>query len=119
MVASTDRRAIGPIDGPDEHPRRLSSFPPISSTKPERPQRRNQPDFDKNPDWCLLGRQPPAHYHAVAARARRLQTEATTPRLKQYLEEMIAQSEQLAGEVQEYFGNGAGLMRRSARPKFG
>ena len=66
-----------------------------------------------------MGRQPPAHYHAVAARARRLQTEATTPRLKQYLEEMIAQSEQLAGEVQEYFGNGAGLVRRSARPKFG
>jgi hypothetical protein len=62
---------------------------------------RDSADFDKSPEWCQLeGRQPPAHYHAVAARARRLQTEATTPRLKQYLQEMIAQSERLAGAVE-------------------
>jgi hypothetical protein len=42
------------------------------------------------------------HYRAVAARARRLQTEVTTPRLKQYLADMIARSEQLAGEMDDF-----------------
>ena len=41
-----------------------------------------------------------AYYRTAAARARRLQAEATTPRLKQYLGEVIARCERLAGEVE-------------------
>jgi hypothetical protein len=102
MVASTDRLGIS----------RRTYSPSIGGTKRGRPDCRNQADFDKSPEWCLLGRQPPAHYQAVAARARRLQTEATTPRLKQYLEEMIAQCERLVGEVEEQLGNGANQVWR-------
>ena len=40
---------------------------------------------------------------------------ATTPSLKQYLADMIAQSERLAEEVVECIGNGAVEMQRSAR----
>jgi len=40
-----------------------------------------------------------AYYRTAAARARRLQAEATTPRLKQYLRELVARCEQLAGEI--------------------
>jgi hypothetical protein len=40
-----------------------------------------------------------AYYRTAAARARRLQAEATTPRLKKYLGEVIARCEQLAGKV--------------------
>jgi hypothetical protein len=37
-----------------------------------------------------------AYYRTAAARARRLQADATTPRLKQYLGQVIAQCERLA-----------------------
>jgi hypothetical protein len=37
-----------------------------------------------------------AHYSAAAARARKLHAEATTPRMKQYLQELIAKCEGLA-----------------------
>ena len=37
-----------------------------------------------------------AYYHAAAARARKLHAEATTPRLKRYLQELIAKCEGLA-----------------------
>jgi len=40
-----------------------------------------------------------AYYRAAAARARRLQADATTPRLKQYLRELIARCERLEGEI--------------------
>ena len=40
-----------------------------------------------------------AYYRTAAARARRLQAEATTPRLKQYLRELVARCERLAGEI--------------------
>ena len=40
-----------------------------------------------------------AYYRTAAARARRLQAEVTTPRLKQYLRELIARCERLAGEI--------------------
>ena len=40
-----------------------------------------------------------AYYRTAAARARRLQAEATTPRLKQYLGEVIARCERLAEEI--------------------
>ena len=39
------------------------------------------------------------YYRTAAARARRLQAEATTPRLKQYLGEVIARYERLEGEI--------------------
>jgi hypothetical protein len=48
----------------------------------------------------LLEHQPAAYYREAAARARRLHAEATTPRLKQYLGEVIARCEQLAREVE-------------------
>jgi hypothetical protein len=54
-------------------------------------------DFDQSAGWCRSG-QSSAHYHATAARARWLQMQATTPRLKQYLERTIARSEELAAE---------------------
>jgi hypothetical protein len=40
-----------------------------------------------------------AYYRTAAARARRLQAEATTPRLKQYLRELIARCERMAVEI--------------------
>ena len=39
------------------------------------------------------------HYRAAAERARKLLKEATTPRLKQYLREVIAQCERFADEI--------------------
>jgi len=39
------------------------------------------------------------HYHAAAERFRKLLKEATTPRLKQYLREVIAQCERFAEEI--------------------
>ena len=43
--------------------------------------------------------QPAAYYRAAATQARRLQANATTPRVKQYLDEMITHCERLAGKV--------------------
>jgi hypothetical protein len=40
------------------------------------------------------------YYHAAAARARKLHAEATTPRLKRYLQELIAKCEGLARRVE-------------------
>ena len=49
---------------------------------------------------CWLSEQQPATYYRVAAkRARRLQADATTPRVKQYLDKMIAHCDGLAGAV--------------------
>jgi len=45
-----------------------------------------------------------AHYHAAAARARKLHAEATTPRLKQHLRELVTKLEALAREVQTEAG---------------
>ena len=42
---------------------------------------------EEQPDW---------YYRTAAARARRLQADATTPRVKQYLDKVIAHCEQLA-----------------------
>ena len=39
------------------------------------------------------------YYRTAAARARRLQADATTPRLKQYLGEVIDRYERLEGEI--------------------
>ncbi len=45
--------------------------------------------------------QPAAYYRTTAARARRLQADATTPRVKQYLDKMIVHCERLAGNVEQ------------------
>ena len=42
-----------------------------------------------------------AYYRTAAARARRLKADATTPRLKQYLDKVIAHCERLAGKVEQ------------------
>ena len=44
--------------------------------------------------------QPATYYSAAATQARRLQANATTPRVKQYLDKMIAHCERLAGKVE-------------------
>ena len=51
-------------------------------------------------DWTGLEELSAAHYHSAAARARKLHAEATTPRLKQHLRELIAKFEGLARKVQ-------------------
>src|SRR5260370_39419988 len=49
--------------------------------------------------WSSEG-QPTAYYRTTAARARRLQADVTTPRVKQYLDKMIVHCERLAGKVE-------------------
>ena len=56
-------------------------------------------DFELSDCWSSE-EQSAAYYRIAAARARRLQAEATTPSVKQYLDKMIAHCEQLAGEVE-------------------
>ena len=46
-----------------------------------------------------MEQQPVSYYREAAARARKLHAEATTPRLKQYLSDVIARCERLAEEV--------------------
>jgi hypothetical protein len=48
--------------------------------------------------WSL--EQPATYYRIAAAQARRLQADATTARVKQYLDNMIAHCEALAGKVE-------------------
>ncbi len=57
-------------------------------------------DLDGDPYWTLLERQPVAYYRAAAARAGRLQAEVTTPKLRRFLEDRIAQCEKLAAEIE-------------------
>ena len=50
---------------------------------------------------CWSSEEKPATYYRIAAtQARRLQADATTPRVKQYLDKMIAHCERLAGGVE-------------------
>jgi hypothetical protein len=88
----------------------------LAPTKPERQQRRDRADLDKSPDWCQPELQPPAHYRTVATRARQLQAEVTTLRLKQYLSEIIERCEQLAGEVGAVSENGSKVGHSAAPP---
>jgi len=48
--------------------------------------------------WPSEG-QPAKYYRTAAARARMLQADATTPRVRQYLDKMIAHCERLGGSV--------------------
>jgi len=63
-------------------------------------------------DCWSLEAQPATYYREAAARARRLQGDATTPRVKQYLDKMIARCEGLAGRVEP--GESSAADRQSA-----
>ena len=56
----------------------------------------NTGDFELSDCWSSE-QQPATYYRTAAARARRLQADATTPRVKQHLDNMIAHCERLAG----------------------
>jgi hypothetical protein len=55
--------------------------------------RRDEPDVEIDAEMGLSAPRVAAHYRTAAARARALQAMTTTPRLKQYLGERIAQYE--------------------------
>ena len=60
----------------------------------------NAGPFEQLSDCWSSEAQPATYYRTAAAQARRLQANATTPRVKQYLDEMIAHCERLAGKVE-------------------
>jgi|SRR6266566_3007809 len=60
---------------------------------------RGADDFDEESGPTL--KQHPAEYRRAAARARRLEAEATTSRVRQYLRAVIDQCDRLAGEAEE------------------
>jgi hypothetical protein len=60
----------------------------------------NAGHFDEISDCWSSEEQPALYYRTAAARARRLQADATTPRVKQYLDKMIVHCERLAGKVE-------------------
>ena len=60
----------------------------------------NAGHFEQLSDCWSSEQQPATYYRAAAARARRLQADATTPRVKQYLDKMIAHCEQSAGKIE-------------------
>ena len=60
----------------------------------------NAGHFEQLSDCWSSEAQPATYYRTAAAQARRLQANATTPRVKQYLDEMIAHCERLAGKVE-------------------
>jgi hypothetical protein len=61
----------------------------------------NAGHFEQISDCWSPEEQPATYYRTTAARARRLQADATTPRVKQYLDTMIAHCERLAGKVEQ------------------
>jgi hypothetical protein len=61
----------------------------------------NAGHFEQISDCWSSEEQPAAYYRTAAAQARRLQADATTPRVKQYLDKMIAHCERLAGKVEQ------------------
>ena len=56
--------------------------------------------FEQLSDCWSSEAQPATYYRTAAAQARRLQANATTPRVKQYFDEMIAHCERLAGKAE-------------------
>ena len=60
----------------------------------------NAGHFEQLSDCWSSEAQPATYYRTAAAQARRLQANATTPRVKQYFDEMIAHCEQLAGKAE-------------------
>ncbi len=57
-------------------------------------------------EWGLLEEEPADYYRTAAARARKLLAEATTPRLKQHLRQLIALCEEVAAKVASASENG-------------
>jgi len=66
-------------------------------------------------DCWSLEAQPATYYREAAARARNLQGHATTPRVKQYLDKMIAHCEGLAGKIEP--GESSGARRYAGRSR--
>src|ERR1700736_3771377 len=60
----------------------------------------NAGHFEQISDCWSSEEQPAIYYRTTAARARRLQADATTPGVRQYLDKMIAHCERLAGTVE-------------------
>jgi hypothetical protein len=60
----------------------------------------NAGHFEQISDCWSSEERPATYYRTTAARARKLQSDATTPRVKQYLDTMIAHCERLAGKVE-------------------
>ena len=60
----------------------------------------NAGHFEQISDCWSPEEQPATYYRTTAARARRLQVDATTPGVKQYLDKMIAHCERLAGKLE-------------------
>ncbi len=78
--------------------------PPPRGDKPivrprRRHRRRDEPAGEAPSEWTAE-QQPVEHYRAAAARGRTLVAEATTPRVKEYLQGLIHQCERLAGQVE-------------------
>ena len=61
----------------------------------------NAGHFEEISDCWSSEEQPAAYYRTTAAQARRLQADATTPRVKQYLDKMIVHCERLASKVEQ------------------
>ena len=60
----------------------------------------NAGHFEQISDCWSSEQQPATYYRTTAARARKLHADATTPRVRQYLDKMIAHCERLAGKVE-------------------
>ena len=60
----------------------------------------NAGHFEQIADCWSAEQQPAIYYRTIAARARKLQADATTPRVRQYLDTMIAHCERLADRVE-------------------
>jgi hypothetical protein len=58
----------------------------------------NAGHFEQISDCWSPEEQPTTYYRTTAARARKLQADATTPRVKQYLDTMIAHCETVGGQ---------------------
>jgi hypothetical protein len=59
------------------------------------------PLYDCIAEMLMSGPQSATYYRAAAARAKALQAITTTPRLKQFLAEMVAQYERQAAEAKD------------------
>ena len=66
----------------------------------------NARHFELSDCWSSE-QQPTAYYRIAAARARRLYADATTPKVKQYLDKMIAHCDGLAGDVEPGMARGS------------
>jgi hypothetical protein len=75
----------------------------------------NAGHFEQISDCWSSEQQPARYYRTAAARARRLQADVTTPRVKQYLDKMIAHCEGLAGKAEPSVSPGSHRHTRAGR----